>query len=399
MDLSSVKIVEYSKQRIWLVRAEQGKYFKHFRDHSVISIGHLDEFYDHRAESDTAIPSDESIRQLILKSSKFKDKSSRSPKLNSSGTKYYNQILHFLRDIRNGDIVLTVSDTSVMFGVCTSNSAVFRSRALKVKNVDGKFSRVELSHRLRKQVSWGPEVRRSVIAGDLKKAFQSRQTIVKLSTHWKEVLGLIYPFVYDGKRIYFSTHIGRSTDISGKVVSKLFDNLADVQVIFEEMLKGQLTDEFVGELLADNLPWSAYKLTTKAQFMSPGDIYSSVTIPDFVNPAFALKVVALIFLLNSGVVQASELEAQLNNDEPYMELYLPDGMVNERNIKRAGTKNLDRMLEQFAKANKPNLEKIHDKKKIGKVKNNLRVSIPQHNTSDLEEKSGLKIHTVIGDEN
>uniref|UniRef100_UPI00197F965D hypothetical protein n=1 Tax=Pseudomonas viridiflava TaxID=33069 RepID=UPI00197F965D len=93
-----------------------------------------------------------------------------------------------------------------------------------------------------------------------------RQTVVKLSDHWKDVLGLIYPFVYDGKSVYFSTHIGRPTEISGKIAGKLFDNLADVQVIFDEILKGRLTDDFVNDLLEDKLPWSTYKLTTKAQF-------------------------------------------------------------------------------------------------------------------------------------
>lgn len=399
MDLTSVKIVEYSNQRIWLVRAEQGKFFKHFREHSVISIGHLDQFYNHTVEASSTIPSDEDIRRLILTNSKFRDKHSRSPKLNGSGSKYYNQILHFLRDIKKGDIVLTISDSSVMFGVCTSGNAFFRSRPLKIINRDGKQSKTELNHRLRKAVSWGPEVRRSAIGGDLKKAFQSRQTVVKLTTHWRDVLGLIYPFVYDGKRLYFSTHIGRQSDITGKVVGKLFDNLADVQVIFDEALKRQLTDKFIEELLNDKLPWSAYKLTTKAQFMSPGDVYSSVSIPDFVNPALALKIVALIFLLNSGVVQASEVDAQLSHDKPATELYLPDGLVNERNLKRGGPENLDRMLEQFSKINKPKLEKIHEEKKVAKVKTHLRISIPQHDTSDLEADAGLKIRTVVDNAN
>lgn len=399
MDLTSIKIVEYSNQRIWLVRAEQGKLFKHFRDHSVISIGHLDEFYNHTTEQSSAIPSDEVIRQLILTNSKFRDKNAKSPKLNGSGSKHYNQILHFLRDIKKGDIVLTISESSVMFGVCTSANAFFRSRPLKVINRDGKYSKVELTHRLRKTVSWGPEVRRSAIGGDLKKALQSRQTVVKLTTHWRDVLGLIYPFVYDGKRLYFSTHIGRQNDITGKVVGKLFDNLADVQVIFDEALKGQLTDEFIEKLLDDKLPWSSYKLTTKAQFMSPGDVYSSVAIPDFVSPALALKIVALIFLLNSGVVQASEVDTQLSHDKPAMELYLPDGLVNERNLKRSGPENLDRMLEQFAKRNKPKLEKINEEKKVAQVRSHLRISIPQHDTSDLEANSGLKTRTVVDDEN
>ncbi|WP_122408125.1 hypothetical protein [Pseudomonas viridiflava] len=396
MDLSTIKIVEYTQQRIWLVRGEQGKLFGHFREHSVVSIGHLDQFYDHRVDGATTIPSDEDIRQLILKDPKFRDKHSKSPKLTGGGTKHYNQILHFLRDIKKGDIILTVNDNYVMFGVCTSSTAFLRARPLKIKNSEGKYSRVELDHRLRRSVSWGPEVRRSAIGGDLKRAFQSRQTVVKLSDHWKDVLGLIYPFVYDGKSVYFSTHIGRPTEISGKIVGKLFDNLADVQVIFDEILKGRLTDDFVNDLLEDKLPWSTYKLTTKAQFMSPGDIYSSVSIPSFVSPVLALKIVALIFLINSGVVEAAEVEAQLSDGKAGLHLYLPDGLLDERSVQRGGSKNLDRMLGQFAEANKAELEKIQKRKKVSQVKKHLRVSIPEHDTSDLEDQSGLKIRTVKG---
>lgn len=399
MDLSTVKIVEYTKQRIWLVRGEQGRLFDHFREHSVISIGHLDSFYDHRVDGKNSIPSDETIRKLILNDPKFRDGSSKSPKLTSSGTKHYNQILHFLRDIQKGDIILTINHSDVMFGVCTSSAAVLRSRPLKVKNSDGKYSRIELNHRVRKAVSWGPTVRRSAIGGELKKAFQSRQTVVKLSHHWRDVLGLIYPFVYDGKRVHFSTHIGRPGDISGKIVGRLFDNLADVQIIFDEILKGQLTDDFVNDLLGDKLPWSNYKLTAKAQFMSPGDVYSSVSIPNFVSPILALKIVSLIFLLNSGVVQAADVQAQLSDGKSGIHLYLPDGLIDERSVKRAGPKNLDRLLGQFAEANSAGLEKIQVQKKVAQVKKHLRVSIPEHDTSDLEDQAGLKIRTVISNEN
>ncbi|MEN5029144.1 hypothetical protein [Pseudomonas sp. Ps21-P2] len=397
MDLSEVKIAEYSGQRIWMVRAEQGKFFSHFRAHSIISIGHLDKFFNHTLEGVAKLPTDERIRALIINDARYADKKSKSPKLNGSGNKFYNQILHFLHDIKKGDLILTLNDAEVMVGVCTASKAVLRSRPLKVVNEQDRTRRPQLTHRLRKDVEWGPVVSRSAVGGLLKKPFQSRQTVVQLNDFWKEVFGLLYPFFTDGSNIHFSTNIGRDQQINGKVISKLFENLADVQVIAEALLKGKLEKGFVTCLLNDDIPWSQYGLTAKAHFMSKGAIYSTVPLPDFVNPVLAIKVIALVFLLNSGMVEAGDLVPPALDGKD-KSLYLPSGLIDERSAARAGTANLDRMLAELAAQNKQDLEEIKAKKKIVQVKKKLRLTIPKNDTTTLEEKAGVKFMRLGRDE-
>jgi hypothetical protein len=396
MDLAAIKIAEYSGQRIWMVRAEQGRYFSHFRENSVISIGHLDKFYDHRITGKTEIPADEIIRSSIVKHKKYRDEKSKSPKLNGSGNKFYNQILHFIHDIKKGDIVLTLNSTQVMVGVCQSSKPILRSRELKIVSAPDKPEKIKLSHRLRKHVEWGPIVDRRAIGGLLSKPFRSQQTVVKLNDFWKEVFGLIYPFFSDGKNLHFSTYIGRHQDINGKVVSKFFDNLSNVQVIANEIFKGGLSEEFVERLRNDDVPWDLFALTAKAHFMSQGAVYSTVPLPPLINPKIAARIVAMLFLLNSGMIDSSTIEKEVLNGTPASD-YTPSTLVDERSAARGGSKNLDRMLSQLVE-DKELVDQIRIDEKVEKVKDNLKLSIPQHNTSMLEDKAGIKFITVAADE-
>lgn len=396
MDLAAIKIAEYSGQRIWMVRAEQGRYFSHFRENSVISIGHLDKFHDHRVLGNAEIPSDEIIRSAIVKNKKYKDVTSKSPKLNGSGSKYYNQILHFIHDIKKGDIILTLNSTEVMVGVCQSSKPILRSRKLKIKGEPDKPAKIELAHRLRKRVEWGPIVSRKAIGGLLSKPFRSQQTVVKLNDFWKEVFGLIYPFFSDGKNLHFSTYIGRPQEINGKVVSKLFDNLSNVQVIANEIFNGGLSEDFVERLLNDEVPWSSFALTAKAHFMSQGAVYSTVPLPPLVNPKIAARIIAMLFLLNSGMIDSGAIEKELASGRP-SQSYTPSALVDERNAPRDGSHNLDRMLSQLVE-DKELVDQIRAVEKVDKVKDNLNLSIPEYKTAVLEDKAGIKFITVGSDE-
>lgn len=399
MDLSKVKIAKYSGQKIWMVRASQGKYFQHFRYNNVLSIGHLDGFYEH-VNDGRGVPSKEEVLELMLRKPEFRDegKGAAGKKLNGHGTSTYNQIIHFLHDVKKGDLIVTLNGSSILIGVCTSNDAFFSSDELESSEGTSSNVKVKLDQRLRRNVMWGPAVPRSSIGGGLKKAFQSRQTVVNLTPHWIDVFGLIYPFVFDGSRLHFSTHIGLGTAINGKVISKLFENLSNVELIAKSLLEKNLDADFVKRLLSDDFDWDEYKVTTKAQFMSPGDIYSSAEVPLIGELLVAIKLVAIIFLVNAGVVMTSDASQQMTASAKSSSDYSPSALIDERNSPRLGTSNLDRMLGEALEQNSPELNKIADEKKVQEVKSNLKITIPTYDTEILEKEGRLDVVGVKSDE-
>lgn len=398
MDLSKIKIATYAGQQIWMVRAAQGKYFQHFRFNNVVSIGHLDAFYDHRDDG-SEIPSDEIIRNRVLRNPKYRDGKREGAKFNGSGTSVFNQVRHFIRDVKKGDLVLTVNSSTLLIGVCMEDAPFFSSDDLAPTEEANVNVKVRLDHRLRRAVKWGPAVSRMSVLGGLRKSLLSRKTVINVSEHWREVFGLIYPFVHDGENLYYSTHIGVSGAINGKVVGRLFDNLSDVELIAKQIMDGGLDRVFAQHLVNEDFAFSDYIVNTKAQFMSPGDIYSWVKIPDADDMALAVKILAIVFLLNSGMAQANDVINQMAaTGAPGPSPFSVESIVAERNAPREGTKNLDRMLAEMVSDSKEGLDKIEQDKKVSEIKTNLQLSIPQHNTQVLEVEAGLVAVGVKSDE-
>ncbi|WPN57271.1 hypothetical protein [Pseudomonas sp. P9_31] len=398
MDLSSVKIAKYSGQRIWMVRAHEGKFLRHFKNGSVVTIGHLDKFYNHTESSTLDIPTDESIRGLILSNADFVDTKSKIRKFNGKGRNCFHQISHFINDIKKGDIVVSLDNTKVMIGVCQSTKAHFSSRPIASSADPKELSTVKLKHRLRKKVEWGPTIQRDKISGLLKETFQSRHTVTNLTDHWKDVFGLLYPFFSDEKNLYFSTHIGTRADINGKIISRFFDNLSSAQLVAEKLMLGVITDDFIDRILNDEIDWDEFDLTAKAFFKSPGDVFNKIPLPKGSDEGFSLKVLALVLLLLSGQSNADDAAQQLDPSGNSALLYTPSDMIDERYLPRNGADNVDRLLGELARKNSQRLERMKKAQKTAKIKTKLKLSIPSHETSSLEGKAGIKVTRISSNE-
>lgn len=401
MDLNSIKIASRNAdQKIWLVRADGGNFFEHFRAGSLISIKHLDQFYDYTVEG-SAVPSGEVIEQAILRREKYRSTNPKDAvrRLNARGRRYLNQILHFIFDIQDGDLILTVNDDRVAIGVCTSSTAFFSNSPITFMNDEGEGEDASLSHTLRKNVSWGPVVRRSNAEGVLRAPLRCQQTISRLDDHWKEVYSLIYPFYTDGLSLYFSNFIGTRAEIGGKVVSRLFSNLSDVEQIFDEMLSAKLDSEILDRIFNDDLDDDQlYSLTTKAFFMSPGGVNSKIPLPGGISQELALKGLAVLFLIATGFISVDAAAANLSTDGASKNIYSPTGMIDERQLEASNTKNVDRMLEQLIVENKAQIKKIKKRQQVTKVRQKLKLTIPDFDTEVLESKGSIKVTKVTDDE-
>lgn len=403
MDLSQIKIATRDPSRkIWLVRADGGYFFEYFRAGSIISIKHLDQFYDFKVHG-SEIPSSEVIQDAILRKEKYRSKNPKdtTAKLNASGRRSYNQILHFINDIKQGDLVVSLNDSLVAIGICASSEAYFSDKPIlfpkddQDSDFDQESESESLPHTLRKRVLWGPVVKRKQAESLLRAPFRCQQTISRLDEYWKELYSLIYPFYTDGEHLYFSNFIGTRSEINGKVVSRLFSNLSDVELIFQELLAGKINKDSInrivyGDLSDDQL----YSLTTKAFFMSPGGVNSKIPLPQGIDQDLALKGLALLFLIATGLISVDSAASSLPTDNQ-VSLYNPSGMIDERLLEPSNSNNVDRMLGELINENEAQLKKIKKLQQVSTVRKKLRITIPTHETEILESSGSVEVKTVI----
>ncbi|NMZ18443.1 hypothetical protein HBO08_15530 [Pseudomonas rhodesiae] len=398
MDLNSIKIATRNNaQKIWLVRADGGHYFDHFRSGSLISIKHLDQFYNYEI-SGSEMPTGEMIEQLILRKENFRSvsKGDTTPRLNAKGRRAFNQILHFKDDIKKGDLIVSLNDYRLVVGICTSSEAFFSNDPISFMNDEGQSEDSSLPHTLRKKVKWGPVVKRSLAEGVMRAPLRCQQTISRLDDYWKELYSLIYPFYTDGEYFYFSNFLGTKTEVGGKIVGRLFSNLADVEQIFAELLSSKLTDADVNRIFEGDLDEDVlYSLTTKAFFRSPGGITSKLPIPGGISEELALKGMALLFMIFTGLITVDAAANELPHSDTNS-VYNSSGMIEERTLNPTNTKNVDRMLGQLVNENSAQIKKIKKRQQSTKVKQKLKLSVPDFDTSVLEVEGAIEVTKVVG---
>lgn len=205
------------EQKVWFIRSSAGMHARHFRSASVIAIGHLEDAFQGTV-GDT-IPSEDEIRRALLSNEKYshfkKNKEGKETKyLNRKGSQLLGQTKRFVNDIKQGDLVVTKNeDGGYSIGICTDSQAYIEHAPIElVIPEDAKRTardRVELKHKLRKKVAWGPSVSPNELPGAVRKATRGQHTITDLSPHKEKVFHLIYPFFTDGESLYFSSKIRR----------------------------------------------------------------------------------------------------------------------------------------------------------------------------------------------
>lgn len=246
-------------QRFWVVRASGGDYVKHFRQHGVIAIGHLDKLALTPGAVDGNTLSD--LDRLLQKA--FPDR----PK--SSITSHSNQAQSFCAGIAVDDIVITVSARGLIFGR-VAGTAYIDSKALSVTDVYGGIH--EMDHQLRRAVEWGPEISRANVPSALVMTMLAHQTVFNIDEYWDSIYHLLYPCFYSGDRLYLSANIREREELDNYSISQLFGLLSGVEAAARQLTSSEAFPAMalpVGRDLELNL-------TSKAEFMSPGSIWSTV---------------------------------------------------------------------------------------------------------------------------
>nr|WP_314658916.1 hypothetical protein [uncultured Pseudomonas sp.] len=393
--LQNLKIALLTKeQNVWFIRAEKGKYAKHFRAGGVIAIEHLERAYGGNIPS--ALPTEEFLKVQLLaneKYSEFRDSTDgkESRKLNRAGFNILSQIRRFSNEIKCGDLIVTRNekDDGYSFGICSDTISYIDHTPIRIPTTkkDGTlgFERSSLEYKLRKRVIWGPSISRSELPGAVRKATSGQQTVTSLNNHKEKIFHLIYPFFTDGESLFFSNKIKTSHRVNSLAVGKLFQNVALIKSLTEILLSEEHFDiNRLAQLAESAVLWGASDIVTcQAEFMSPGDMWCRIPLIDesLTNQIFAS---VLACLLLTGQVGAEEI-ASLTNNEAAPTLAIKKD-TNDIFSDKYKTPAISQKLKSIAKAASSQAENIKSQDhSIIEVKKSLHLSLTKIDTEKLEE--------------
>lgn len=395
--LQSLKIALLTKeQNVWFIRAEKGKYAKHFRAGGVIAIDHLERAY--AGEIPSELPTEELIKARLLtheKYSVFRDSTHGKEvrALSKPGFNVLNQIKRFCNEIKCGDLIVTrnENDDGYSFGICSDATPYIDRTPVRITTIkkDGTpgFERVVLDYKLRRRVIWGPSISRSELPGAVRKATRGQQTVTSLNAHKEKIFHLIYPFFTDGESLFFSNKIKTSHRVNALAVGKLFQNIALIKDLSDSLLYEEGFDlRQISQMIERAIISSNGDIVTcQAEFMSPGDMWCRIPLLEGFNK-YQVFAVTLACLLLTGQVDSAEIGKLTYNDAvPTLEVRKERGDIFSDRYKPPV---VSQKLKAIAKAAGSQAEKLetHDGQDhaIIEVKKSLNLSVTRVDTEKLE---------------
>lgn len=395
MELDRLKLAyRNSGTNIWLVRATGGKFLEHFRQAGVVAIGHLDDLYDHRNAVDSNIPSFNEIESMLLRKPEYTvtvEGTKRSAKkLNGKGTKRLRQIACFNEKIKKGDIIVSTDGDALVIGIC-GGAAFFSAEPVVIEipdDVEPEYRAPKMNHRLRREVVWGPRISRFNLPSAIKKTLQGQQTIIDLQKHWDKFYHLIYPFFVDENYLYISNKITSSGAVNNLSIGGLLQNISIMQLFAREIEEtGHIDLESILRLLNFEINLGDLSATTKAEFMSPGDLWNRIPLEGFGDKAQGAILCVALTLILAGYAAAEDFGVTspvASSVATKVEVVSPDDMVSD--IFRSPKKKTSKQ-EKAVRAVEQNSKKLDEaaiKRNSKKIKNSLALNLPTVDTRSLE---------------
>lgn len=392
MELDRLKLAyRNSNTNIWLVRATGGKFLEHFRQEGVVAIGHLDDIYDHRDAADSKIPSFDEVQSMLLRKSEYttvvEGAKRTAKKLNGKGTRKLRQITSFNERIKRGDIIVSTDGDALVIGVC-DGPAFFESEPVVIEipeNADPGYRPPKMFHRLRREVVWGPRIQRYNLPGAIKKTLQGQQTIIDLQKHWDKFYHLIYPFFVDENYLYISNKITGSGAVNNLAIGGLLQNISLMQLFAREIEEtGSIDLDSIARLLNFELGLSELSATTKAEFMSPGDLWNRIPLEGFADKAQGAILCMALTLILAGYAKADEFSTVPAAPVLQVESVSPNEMVRDifRSPKKKASK--EQKAVRSVEQNSEDLDEASKKRHAKKIKSSLALNLPTVDTRSLE---------------
>ncbi|MGF6097044.1 hypothetical protein [Pseudomonas sp. 18175] len=403
--LSSIKVAILNEnQNIWLIRSTGGQFARHFRSANLIAIKHLQSAY--KGDCPDIIPSNEKIKDRLLNNDDFsefrRDSNGKETKfLTRSGSVLLGQIDKFVNNIMQGDLILTKNefgDYSV--GICNSDLAYIDHTLVKFDVADSEQERPSLNYKLRKEVTWGPNIKSSDLPSTVRKATSGQQTVTCLNDSREKIFHLIYPFFTDGEHLFFSNKIKTNDEINALVIGKLFQNVSLSEHLIHLLLNGNTINasDFT-KLIDESFLNNFLSSTCKAEFMSPGDMWSKIPLDKTVMPAAQILAGVLACLIMTGQITAESLD-KLNEKDNSSIINLkraesaPESMFNDK-YKPAETLPIFKTLTTNAKKQKEQLEELDKERSISEINDRLKLKVTETKTDKLENfEYGINVFQI-----
>lgn len=321
------------------------------------------------------------------------------------GLSIFNAINKFGNEISAGDLVITkTASDGFVIGVCGSNQPFFSSEPVKLAKSETaeEDGSLRLEFTFRKKVVWGPTIHKRDVPESLQNSL-ARNTITELTTHKEMIYHLLYPFFTDGESLYFSNKIRTSGDINSAVIGKLFQNISLVGPLIATILAGAVVDADSIIRVAEQSIFSDVILSTsKADFASPGDTWSKISLADFTSAIEALpkQVVALAFgcLLITGayVFETVATEQELSSTPNASQSILQEKATpfNDK-FKEAEPSQPIIEIEETIRRERAGIERLKEKAYVNAIRDSLQLEIVSPITATLEDfEYGIKVYKL-----
>lgn len=265
---TSFEIFEPPKKRkYWVVKADAGKYYEAFIGNSLIAIGHLDEFVGESFAANPFAKSSSLLRIMMTKTS-------------INGRDYFNsnnygQVNLFVNEMAVGDWVLTKNHKFVRIGVITSSPRI-DNQIVRHKIDEGTpYERdVELEFKLRRDVSWGPEVLLKNLPADIYYSLRAPMTVYNADQYLESICFTLYPCFKIDETLHLSIKIDKKEEISNYYLSKVFEYLNELDFLSQV----DIDEEDLEAAHQWFIEQSRFALSTQASFHSPGEIWVKLVL-------------------------------------------------------------------------------------------------------------------------
>jgi hypothetical protein len=271
MSFNNLRIVNIpSDQRVWIVRAGEGRYINNFRNDGIIAIGHADIL---NLNDKTKIAVSEKHLQSRLERA-FKQRDARlanmpnhRPITKAQVTQTKRQISTFVNKMKIGDLVITPTANHLDIGRITSDALIStQSSEFKPSNREP----IVMKNNLRRNVVWLPSMSRSVAPPATFPLLTGQSTVFELTKNKDAFYHLLYPFFTRNGKLHTAVTIQQNSDIDGFSIAKVGDYIAKLEVMARhpEISKEEF-DAFFREYVENG----DISFTDKAFYMSKGTKY------------------------------------------------------------------------------------------------------------------------------
>ncbi|WP_395356979.1 hypothetical protein ACHFJ9_12490 [Vibrio sp. D3] len=257
-----------TNRRYWMVRSSGGHYYNHFTSNNCIGIGHLNVLdLESKAAGEfnsTEVELRHALRQKGFEKKRF-DKYNRQLK----------QATKFIHEMAIGDWIITVGQAGYRYGVITSKAYIEREPVVLKGEARGFAGDADMH--LRRDVNWGPVIRREHVPYGLAQALRARQTVTCLDEHWQALCHAIYPAFAQGEELYLSVKIGTDNPIGSYSIGTLLTLFSEMEVLAKEVGNAFKDTEYSPEafdaVFKGYLNDGLLTVTNKASYHSQGDVW------------------------------------------------------------------------------------------------------------------------------